>query len=161
MSDHNERACHRCGSLLHHEDVCPQERPRLPRACVRCGSYYHYTENCNVAVTDKVSVPAQGSPDLFRARFEAFYAAELARMPELEVGLPLFRHWGAETPGPEYQEKFLLAATLFETIRKMRRFMRKDEFIAAIEGIWDMVENDEREGVGEVGVGEPREKKRT
>ena len=26
MSDHRERACHHCGSLLHHEDKCA-ERP--------------------------------------------------------------------------------------------------------------------------------------
>lgn len=24
MSDHNERACHKCGSLTHHEDRCPR-----------------------------------------------------------------------------------------------------------------------------------------
>jgi hypothetical protein len=24
MSDHRERACTMCGSLLHHEDICPK-----------------------------------------------------------------------------------------------------------------------------------------
>jgi hypothetical protein len=33
MSDHRERACFKCGSLLHHEDDCP--------VCPRCGSRTH------------------------------------------------------------------------------------------------------------------------
>jgi hypothetical protein len=33
MSDHNERACMICGSLLHHEDDCPRRVP----TCRICG----------------------------------------------------------------------------------------------------------------------------
>jgi len=29
MSDHRERSCRECGSLLHHEDICPR-KDRVP-----------------------------------------------------------------------------------------------------------------------------------
>ena len=35
MSDHIERACFNCGSLLHHEDDCPRDRLELLREALR------------------------------------------------------------------------------------------------------------------------------
>lgn len=30
MSDYNERQCRKCGSYLHHEDICPDNQPQRP-----------------------------------------------------------------------------------------------------------------------------------
>lgn len=54
MTDHSERACRYCGSLLHHEDVCEVGLEPLQRdTCDRCC--------CNVRIGDR-DVPEDDEP---------------------------------------------------------------------------------------------------
>ena len=103
MSDHNERACQVCGSLLHHEEDCPS-RTLAAASCRICGCV---DEDCSwcIALTGQpcswkeadlcsACFVEEGLPDSERARLRARWALHKAkgRRGFAPVSRPLRQH---------------------------------------------------------------------
>lgn len=70
MSDHSERSCTYCGSLLHHEDDCPQRLANKATPCRICGCLNGEPSLCHACIHPSRTCYRITAPDLCSSCFE-------------------------------------------------------------------------------------------